>query len=98
MRTDGTVLWKYGPPSGPGALDHPSLALALPNGLIAVNDDYRHRVVLISRKAKRIVWQYGHTDVAGTAPGYLNTPDGMDLLPFSAAMQSPAIRRIVLKR
>jgi outer membrane protein assembly factor BamB len=97
MRTNGTVLWKYGPPSGPGMLDHPSLALPLPNGLIAVNDDYRHRVVLIDPKTNRIVWQYGHTDVAGTAPGYLDTPDGMDFLPFDTAMRSPAIRRVVLK-
>ena len=28
-------------------LNHPSLAERLPNGLIAVNDDYRHRVVII---------------------------------------------------
>ena len=28
-------------------LDHPSLAERLPNGLIGVNDDYRHRVLLI---------------------------------------------------
>jgi hypothetical protein len=97
MRTDGTVLWEYGPSSGPAALDHPSLALALPNGLIAVNDDYRHRVVLISRATKRIVWQYGHTDLAGTAPGSLNTPDGMDFLPFGAALKSPSIRRVVAK-
>ena len=47
MSTRGKVLWRYGPASGPGALDHPSLAIRLPNGLIAVNDDYRDRVVLI---------------------------------------------------
>ena len=79
----GRVLWRYGPSGGPGMLDHPSLAMQLPNGLIAVNDDYRDRVVLISRRAGRIVWQYGHTDVKGTGPGYLNTPDGMNLLPPS---------------
>jgi hypothetical protein len=66
-------------------LDHPSLALPLPNGLIAVNDDYRHRVVVINPRLGRIVLQYGHTDVPGTAPGYLHTPDGMDLLPVAAA-------------
>jgi hypothetical protein len=97
MRTNGTVLWKYGPASGPGMLDHPSLALPLPNGLIAVNDDYRHRVILIDPKKNRIVWQYGHTDVTGTSPGYLNTPDGMDFLPFQTAIRSPAIRQVVLK-
>ena len=77
----GRVLWKYGPSSGPERLDHPSLAMALPNGDIAVNDDYRDRVVVIDPRQNRIVWQYGHIDVAGTGPGYLNTPDGMDFIP-----------------
>ena len=34
----GKVLWRYGPAGGYGRLDHPSLAMALPNGDIAVND------------------------------------------------------------
>ena len=77
----GHVLWSYGPTSGPGRLDHPSLALELPNGDIAVNDDYRNRVVIIDPRQGRIVWQYGHTDKSGTGPGYLTTPDGMDFIP-----------------
>src|SRR5438132_9428636 len=32
MNRFGRILWRYGPSSGPGALDHPSLALPLPNG------------------------------------------------------------------
>jgi len=82
----GRVLWRYGPAGGEGRLDHPSLAMALPNGDIAVNDDYRDRVVVIDPRSNRIVWQYGHTDHADTAPGYLNTPDGMDFIP---ALPSP---------
>jgi hypothetical protein len=77
----GKVLWRYGPAHGSEHLDHPSLAMALPNGDIAVNDDFRDRVVVIDPRINKIVWQYGHTDVAGTAPGYLNTPDGMDFIP-----------------
>jgi len=77
----GRVLWTYGPPSGPGALARPSLALALPNGTIAATDDWHHRVVLINRASKKIVWQYGHDGVPGSTPGYLNKPDGLDLLP-----------------
>jgi hypothetical protein len=61
-------------------LDHPSLAERLPGGDIAVNDDYRHRVVIINPHTRKIVWQYGHTDTAGRGPGLLNTPDGFDLL------------------
>jgi hypothetical protein len=78
----GRVLWRYGPAYGPGRLDHPSLAMPLPNGNIAVNDDNRDRVVVIEPRRKRIVWQYGHTDISGTAAGYLNTPDGMDFVPI----------------
>ena len=77
----GRVLWRYGPSHEYGRMDHPSLALALPNGDIAVNDDYRHRVIVIDPRTQRIVWQYGHTDVPGMAAGYLNTPDGMDFIP-----------------
>jgi hypothetical protein len=95
MTKGGRVLWRYGPASGPGALDHPSLALRLPNGLIAVNDDYNDRVVLIDPAKKRIVWQYGITHQAGTADGFLNTPDGMDFLPYKVAAQNPAIAALV---
>jgi outer membrane protein assembly factor BamB len=89
--TKGHTLWKYGPPSGSGKLDHPSLALMLPNGLIAVNDDYRNRVVVIDPKTKKIVWQYGKVDHKGKSPGLLNTPDGMDFLPVDVAQGIPQI-------
>jgi len=76
----GHIVWRYRPVRGPGMLDHPSLAERLPNGLIAVNDDYRHRVALIDPASRRIVWQYGLTDRKGSRTGLLNTPDGFDLL------------------
>jgi outer membrane protein assembly factor BamB len=78
----GHVLWRYGPTAGAGELDQPSLAIMLPNGNIAVNDDFGHRVVIIDPKKRRIVWHYGHHYVAGRKPGYLNTPDGMDYIPL----------------
>ncbi len=77
---EGQIVWTYRPPNGPGMLDHPSLAERLPNGLIGVNDDYRHRVALIDPATSTIVWQYGQTDVPGTGVNQLNTPDGFDLL------------------
>ncbi|HEX3669385.1 MAG TPA: PQQ-binding-like beta-propeller repeat protein, partial [Acidimicrobiia bacterium] len=82
----GRILWSYHPAGGPGMLDHPSLAEQFPGGLIAVTDDYRDRVVLIDRRTKRIVWQYGQTANPGTATGSLNTPDGFDLLAPSGRM------------
>lgn len=76
----GKILWSYHPEAGGGRLDHPSLAEQLPSGDIAVNDDYRHRVVIIDPKTKQIVWQYGVTGHPGRGPDHLHTPDGFDLL------------------
>lgn len=78
----GNVLWRYGPASGWGALDHPSLAIMLPNGNIAVNDDYNDRVVIVDPKRRRIVWQYGHLARPGRGGTSLRTPDGMDYVPL----------------
>ena len=86
----GKVLWTYRPISGPGVLDHPSLAAPLPNGLIAINDDYNHRVVLVDPKTDRIVWQYG-TGTAGAGVGQLSYPDGLDLL-LPGGVDPPARR------
>jgi|GEM_PF-216141 len=77
---EGQVLSTYDVTSGPGMLNHPSLAEKLPSGVYLINDDYRHRMVAIDPTTGALVWQYGITDHAGTAPGMLNTPDGFDLL------------------
>lgn len=76
----GRILWMYAPKSGPGELDHPSLAAPMPNGLIICNDDYNDRVVIIDPATKRIVWQYGVKGRPGKTGGLINTPDGLDLL------------------
>jgi DNA-binding beta-propeller fold protein YncE len=78
---DGKTVWSYAPTSGPGVLDHPSLALELQTGNFILNDDYNQRVVVIDRATKRIVWQYGVTGVPGREPGYLRNPDGVDIKP-----------------
>lgn len=75
----GKVTWEYAESSGEKMLNHPSLALELPNGNVVLNDDWRHRVLVIDRATKEIVWQYGVTDTPGHAPGYLFYPDGMDI-------------------
>jgi PQQ-like domain len=94
MTRSGRVIWRYGPSGGPGALDHPSLATRIAPGLIAINDDYRDRVVIVSVRTGKIVWQYGHTDQPGTSDGYLNTPDGLDLLATQAAQAQPDLRSL----
>jgi outer membrane protein assembly factor BamB len=73
------VTWEYSVSKGEKMLDHPSLAIELPNGNVVLNDDRRHRVVVIDRKTKEIVWQYGVTDHPGHAHGFLNYPDGLDV-------------------
>ena len=86
----GRVLWRYGPRSGPGRLDHPSLAIPLADGTIALNDDFRHRVIVVDPRTNRIVWQYGTTDVGGQEPGLLFIPDGIDVIP--AGTHLPGVR------
>jgi len=70
------LIWKYAPRSGSGYLNRPSLAIQIAPGLIAINDDFRDRVVLVSVRTKRIVWQYGHTNVPGREAAISTRPTG----------------------
>jgi hypothetical protein len=81
MTRQGTPVWRYAPRSGPAMLDHPSLAIELSNGLIALNDDFRNRVIVIDPKTDKIVWQYGINDRRGRTDGLLFIPDGIDIKP-----------------
>ena len=81
MTPDGKVVWRYAPRSGSAMLDHPSLAIRMSNGLIALNDDFRNRVIVIDPATSEIVWQYGITDHRGRAAGLLFVPDGLDIKP-----------------
>ena len=76
----GRILYRYHPASGPGRLNHPSLAELLPSGVFMVNDDFNNRMVAIDPATGALVWQYGVTGRHGTGPGRLHTPDGFDLL------------------
>jgi outer membrane protein assembly factor BamB len=77
----GKLVWRYAPTSGPGRLNHPSLATPLDNGLVSINDDDRQRIVVIDPATMKIVWQYGKTDVAGSGAGLLSDPDGHQPVP-----------------
>jgi PQQ-like domain len=85
----GHALWRFRP-SGAQALNHPSLALPLPNGNILVNDDRNDRVIVIDPATGRIVWQYGHDGVPGRGPGYLDNPDGVDMAPPDSLLMAHA--------
>jgi outer membrane protein assembly factor BamB len=84
FNSSGKLLWRF------GGLNHPSLAIPLPNGDILFNDDFNHRVCVVDPATNRIVWQYGHTGVAGRGPGYLNDPDGVDLVPPNSLTETHA--------
>jgi hypothetical protein len=86
----GQILWQYQPTSASGALNEPSLAMPLPNGDFLLNDDYNHRVIVVDPHTNQIVWQYGHTGVPGSAPGYLDKPDGVDLAPPNSLLMTHA--------
>jgi hypothetical protein len=73
------ITWEYLARDGEGMLDRPSLALELPNVDAVLNDDRRHRVLVIDRDGKAIIWQYGVTDQPGHLPGSLFYPEGMDI-------------------
>ncbi len=76
----GRVLWRYAPTGKAGRLDHPSVAVGLASGLVALTDDRRHRILVVDRKTNRVVFQYGKTDRPGSGPGELRFPDGLDLV------------------
>jgi hypothetical protein len=76
----GQILYTYRAPSGINRLNQPSLAELLPSGAFMVNDDYRNRMAAIDPTTQALVWDYGVPDVGGTSPGYLNIPDGFDIL------------------
>jgi hypothetical protein len=97
MTRSGRIVWSFGAPSGSNSLDRPSLAIRLPNGFVAINDDWRHRVIVVNPHTNRIVWQYGHTGIASRAPGYLDKPDGMDFLPASAVSRTPGAAPAAIK-
>jgi len=74
------VTWEYFVKEGEGMLDHCSIARELPEtGDILVVDDLHDRVMVIDRKTKAIIWQYGEKGKKGFTPGLLNYPDGVDL-------------------
>jgi hypothetical protein len=86
----GHLVWRYGPTSGPGRLDHPSLAVPLADGSVILNDDFRHRVLLLDPSTGTIVWQYGRSDTPGRSPDELDTPDGINLVPPGSIVGIPA--------
>lgn len=74
------ISWEYFVKDGDKMLDHSSIARELPDtGDILVVDDLNDRVIVIDRKTKEIIWQYGERKKKGHTQGLLNYPDGFDI-------------------
>ena len=74
------ITWEYFYKDGEKALDHSSIARELPDtGDILIVDDLNDRVMVVDRKTKDIIWQYGEKNKKGHTPGLLNYPDGFDI-------------------
>ena len=63
--------------------------------MIAITDDWHHRVLVVDPRTKKVVWSYGHLNQPSSAPGYLNKPDGLDLLPAVPGAVKAARKTIV---
>ena len=77
---DGQVLWSY-----KGNLDHPSIAIRLPNGYVAIADDHGARVIIVDPATNQVRWQYGVKNQPGRSANHLGVPDGIDFRPSTAA-------------
>ena len=77
---EGQILYRLQPTAGLARMNQPSLTELIPSGVFMTNDDYRDRMIAFDPPTGAVVWQYGTPDKPGTASGYLNTPDGFDLL------------------
>ena len=82
----GQVVWEFDG-EGTTTLNKPSLAIELPNGNILANDDFNHRVIVIDKQTKKIIWQYGVTGMPGDGGIQLNIPDGLDIIKHNLSTQ-----------
>ena len=85
FNSKGKLIWQYKPKESL-ALDHPSLATALPNKQIIATDDANHRIIVVDPATNKVVWQYGVKGKAGSKQGYLNNPDGLELAPANSEL------------
>jgi hypothetical protein len=48
---------------------------------VITNEEFNETLTELALRTKRPIWRYGHAGVAGSSPGYLNTPDDAYRLP-----------------
>jgi hypothetical protein len=78
------IVWKYpsrGRPAPQGGFYFPDDAFFIRHGTAIIsNQEDNDTIVEIAYPSGRITFHYGHPRTAGSAPGYLNTPDDAYLL------------------
>jgi hypothetical protein len=81
---DGRIVWQYGQFGVTGAEDNqlntPVQATYLPSKAVLITDQANSRIIEVSVKTKKIVWQYGMTGTPGMGPNQLNNPNAAELL------------------
>ena len=84
LDTSRNVTWQYpsaAMPAPPGGFYFPDDSFFIHGGTgIISNQEDNHTIVEIGYPSGKILWQYGHPLVSGSAPGYLNQPDDAYLL------------------
>jgi len=85
LDTSRNVTWAYPSPSmpaPPGGFYFPDDSFFTHGGTgIISNQEDNHTIVEIGYPSGKLLFQYGHPMVSGSAPGYLNQPDDAFLLP-----------------
>ena len=71
----GKIIWTYGHTgqygSKPGYLYIPEDSYGMPGQRVMITDPGNERAIMVSETTGQILWQYGHTGVESTQPGYL---------------------------
>ena len=85
VNPQGNIVWQFPQPGdlAPGqTFLAPDDAFFTPNGKdIITTQESRFVISEIDIATRRIVWQYGHPGVPGSAPDYLDNPDDAMMLP-----------------
>jgi PQQ-like domain len=81
---DARIVWQYGQfgvtGGEDGQLNTPVQATYLPRRAVLITDQGNSRIIEVSLKTKKIVWQYGMTGTPGIGPNQLNNPNAAELL------------------
>lgn len=70
------ILWQFPKPGQPTPLYDDDDVFFSPNfDEIITNEENNNTLAILNFNTEKVVWTYGHRGKAGSAPGYLNTPD-----------------------